>query len=87
MNLKWFSKNIKAVFAEEEEEEEEGEKGHPETTAGEEKRTPVLIAYFPWLAHGGPWSRNNSGGRHFDLKKIAGHPHRLLLAKIKSWSP
>lgn len=47
VNLKWFSKNIKAVFAKEEEKEGE-EEGHPETTASEE-RSPVLIACFPWL--------------------------------------
>lgn len=60
VSLKWFSKNIKAVFAEEEE-GEEGGKGHPETTAGGEKGTPVLIACVPWPAHGGPRSRDNLG--------------------------
>lgn len=58
MNLKWFSKNIKAVFAE----EEGWGKGHPETTASRvKKEIPVLITYFPWLAHSGLGSGNGSG--------------------------
>lgn len=56
MNLKWFSKNIKAVFAE----EKKNKRATPKQQLVKEK-SPVLITYFPWLAQHGPWSNNGSG--------------------------
>lgn len=38
MNLKWFRKNIKAVFAEEEGGGKKKKNGHPETTVSKEKK-------------------------------------------------
>lgn len=82
MNLKWFSKNIKAVFAE----EEAGGEGHPETTASKvkKKEIPVLIMYFPWLLLV-DWGAGMAL-EMFQLKKICRHPRCLLLVKIMGLS-
>jgi hypothetical protein len=51
VNLKWFSKNIKAVFAEEEEEEEEegGKKATPKQQLVQRKKIPYGYHVFPGL--------------------------------------